>query len=67
MEKQNKETKRWKGLLSFYKPYLGLFWADMFFAMVGAAVTLVIPLIVRHITSSVVAMPVEEAVAKITQ
>ena len=68
MEHQkNKEKQRWKSLLSFYKPYMGLFWADMFFAMLGAAVMLVIPLVVRHITSNVVAMPVEEAVAKITQ
>ena len=68
MENQkNIEKKRWKGLLSFYKPYLGIFWADMFFAMLGAAVTLVVPLIVRHITSNVVSMPMEEAVSKITQ
>lgn len=65
--KQTIEQKRWKGLLACYKPYLGLFWADMFFAMTGAAVTLVVPLIVRHITSTVVNLPVEEAVQKITQ
>ncbi len=67
MNQKTREKLRWKGLLSFYKPYMGLFWADMFFAMLGAGVTLVIPLIVRYITSTVVAMPVEEAVSRIVQ
>lgn len=66
-KKQIIEQQRWKGLFSCYKPYLGLFFADMAFAMVGAAVTLILPLIVRHITSTVVAMPMDEAVQKITQ
>lgn len=43
-----------KRLLSYYKPYKLLFWADMFFAILGAAVSLAIPLVVRHITSEVV-------------
>ena len=43
-----------KKLFSYYKPYKGLFFADMFFAILGAAVTLVIPLIVRYITNEVV-------------
>ena len=33
-----------KKLAAYYKPYRGLFWADMFFAMLGAAITLIIPL-----------------------
>lgn len=43
-----------KKLFSYYKPYKWLFWGDMFFAMLGAAITLIIPLIVRHITNEVV-------------
>lgn len=43
-----------KKLVAYYKPYLGLFWADMFFAILGAAITLVIPLIVRYITGTVI-------------
>lgn len=39
-----------KKLISYYKPYSGLFLADLFFATLGAMATLVIPLIVRHIT-----------------
>lgn len=50
-----------KKLAAYYKPYMGLFWADMFFAMLGAAVTLVIPLLVRYITGTVVELPVQEA------
>lgn len=54
------ENKK-KKLSAYYKPYKGLFLADMFFAMLGAAVTLVIPLMVRYITGTVVQLPVEEA------
>lgn len=43
-----------KKLCSYYKPYMPLFYSDMFFAIAGAAVTLVIPLIVRYITNEVV-------------
>ena len=31
---------KWKKLLGYYKPYRGLFIADMFFAFLGAAVSL---------------------------
>ena len=37
----------------------------MFFAMLGAAITLVIPLIVRYITSTVVEKPLEQATGEI--
>ena len=46
--------KNLKRLLKYYKPYRKMFWADMFFALLAAAVALTIPLIVRHITSEVV-------------
>lgn len=54
------ENKK-KKLSSYYKPYKGLFLADMVFAMIGAAITLVIPLMVRYITGTVVLLPIEEA------
>lgn len=44
----------WKKFFSYYKPYRKLFWSDMFFATVAAAVTLIIPLIVRYITTNVI-------------
>lgn len=43
-----------KKLFAYYKPYKGLFYSDMFFATLGAAVTLIIPLIVRYITNEVI-------------
>lgn len=45
---------KWKKFLSYYKPYKKIFAADMFFAFLSAAVTLVIPLIIRHITGDVI-------------
>ncbi|MCI8465950.1 MAG: ABC transporter ATP-binding protein [Lachnospiraceae bacterium] len=48
------KNKKRKSFLVYYKPYLGLFLSDMFFACLGAAVTLVIPLIIRHITGTVI-------------
>lgn len=56
---------RWKRLLSYYRPYLKLFISDMIFAIIGAGVTLVIPLIVRYITSNVIVMPGNEALQMI--
>lgn len=48
-----KENK-WKKFARYYKPYLGSFAADMFFAILGAAVTLIIPMVVRYITGTVI-------------
>ncbi len=53
--------KTLKRLAGYYKPYKGLFFSDMFFAILGAAITLVIPLIVRYITTNIVQMPAERA------
>lgn len=50
--------KNLKKLLSYYKPYIGTFLLDMFFAVVASAIALVVPLIVRYITSEVVYMEV---------
>lgn len=55
------EQKKWVKFLSYYKPYKKIFLADMFFACLGAAVTLIIPLIIRYITSNVILRPAEEA------
>ncbi|MDE6891934.1 MAG: ABC transporter ATP-binding protein/permease [Lachnospiraceae bacterium] len=50
-----------KKFLSYYKPYKKIFAADMFFACLGAAVTLVIPLIIRYITNDVIYRPADES------
>lgn len=49
-----KDMTKWQRFFSYYKPYKGLFFADMFFAILGAAVTLIIPLIIRYITGTVI-------------
>ena len=59
--------KTLKNLAGYYKPYKGLFFSDMFFAILGAAITLVIPLIVRYITSNIVNLPVEIATGMIVK
>ena len=46
--------KNLKKLLSYYKPYMGTFLLDMFFAVVASAIALVVPLIGRYITSEVI-------------
>ena len=50
-----------KRLMGYYKPYKGLFFSDMFFAVLGAGVTLTIPLIVRYITANVITLPGNQA------
>lgn len=56
-----KQKHKIRNLLGYYRPYKGLFFADLLFAVVGAAVTLVIPLLVRYITGTVVNYPAKEA------
>ena len=46
--------KSLKTLVSYYKPYKFLFFSDLFFALLGAAITLIIPLVVRYITNEVI-------------
>ena len=55
-----------KKLARYYKPYLGTFILDMILAMMSAAVALVIPLVVRFITSKVAYMSADEALKNIT-
>ncbi len=50
-----------KKLFAYYQPYRPLFYSDMFFAILGAAVTLIIPLIIRYITNEVVYFEPAEA------
>lgn len=48
--KSKSKTKR---LISYYRPYQGLFFADMLFALLAAAISLTYPMIVRYITNNV--------------
>lgn len=52
---------KWKRLAAYYRPYRVLFFADLLFAILGAGVSLGIPLIVRYITTNVIILPGNEA------
>ena len=54
-----------KRMISYYKPYLGTFFLDMFFAVLASAIALVIPLAVRNITSTIPDMTPEAGMQKI--
>ena len=54
-----------KRMISYYKPYLGIFFLDMFFAIIASGIALVIPLAVRSITSEIPEMTPEEGLRKI--
>lgn len=56
-----------KTIFSYYKPYKKLFFGDMACAFLEAMATLIIPLIIRHITGSVVEKPLTEALPEIYQ
>ncbi|MBI1294865.1 ATP-binding cassette domain-containing protein [bacterium] len=43
---------RMKKFLSYYKPYRGLFFADLLCALLVAAIALIIPLCIRYITTT---------------
>ena len=45
-----------KKMISYYRPYRRVFFADMFFAILASLIALVIPLIVRYVTSTVIYM-----------
>lgn len=57
--------KNLKKMISYYKPYQEIFWADMFFAALSASVALTLPLIVRYVTSTLIYMEPAEILAKV--
>jgi len=52
-------------MLGYYKPYKGLFMADLFFATVSATVALAIPLCVRYVTSTLIHLPSDVIISRI--
>ena len=54
-----------KKMAGYYKPYIGIFLLDMFFAFLASIISLVIPLVVRYITTGVIAMQSDIAVNRI--
>lgn len=59
------KTSVLRRLAAYYKPYRRVFWTDMFFAFLSAAAALVIPLVVRYVTSTVLSMDTQKAQAMI--
>ncbi len=63
--KEDEELKEnLKKMFGYYKPYMGIFWADMFFAMLSAGVALTIPLVVRYVTTTLIYMEPEVIVQR---
>ena len=58
-------NKNLKKMLSYYKPYRKIFWAYMFFAALSAATALVIPLVVRYVTSTLIYLKADEILRQI--
>ena len=44
-------------MIHYYKPYMKTFWLDMLFAALSAGAALVIPLVVRYVTSTLFYLP----------
>ena len=47
-------SRNFKKMISYYRPYMGIFSADMFFAFLSAAIALTLPLIVRYVTRELI-------------
>ena len=56
-----------KKMVSYYRPYLHIFLADMFFATLSASVALIIPLVVRYVTGTLVYMEKDRMLAGLWQ
>lgn len=54
-----------KKMAGYYRPYIGTFLLDMFFAFLASLISLVIPLVVRYITSNIKNMDTEVAVHRV--
>ena len=62
------DKRKFKKFLSYYRPYLRLFAADMVCAFGAAAISLVYPLVVRYITNDIlVNYEISEAITLIVQ
>ena len=57
--------KNLKKMFGYYKPYMHIFWADMFSALLSALVALTIPLVVRYVTNVLVYLPREQMLKRL--
>ena len=58
-------NSNFRKMLTYYKPYMGMFWADMFFATLSASIALVLPLVIRYVTSTLIYLDKEEILKQI--
>ncbi|MDD4797040.1 MAG: ABC transporter ATP-binding protein [Eubacteriales bacterium] len=58
-------SSRFRKFLSYYKPYSGLLVADLACALVVAAVSVVLPLLVQHIAKDIVASGLPDALTRV--
>jgi ATP-binding cassette, subfamily B, bacterial len=56
---------RGKKFVSYYKPYIGLFLADMLCALMVSATTLIFPLCIRYVTKNILAGDAPNALSQI--
>jgi ATP-binding cassette, subfamily B, bacterial len=56
---------RFKKFLSYYKPYMGLFYSDMVCAIIVLAITLALPLLIRFITQNLLTLDAPNALSQI--
>jgi ATP-binding cassette, subfamily B, bacterial len=56
---------KFKKFLSYYKPYLGLFFSVMICAFIAGAITLIFPLLTRYITKTVLEGNMQNALSEI--
>ncbi len=55
----------WKKFIGYYRPHLGLLFADLFFAVLGAVMSLALPLVIRYITNTVLQKELSQALQTI--
>ena len=58
-------NSRFKKFFSYYKPHLGLFFADMACAIIASAITLALPLLTRYITKNLLEPNTPDALTQI--
>ena len=50
----SRKSSNFRKMISYYKPYMGIFSADMFFAFLSAVIALTLPLVVRYVTRELI-------------
>lgn len=60
-------SQKLKKFISYYRPYLGLFFADLGCALIASGISLVFPLIIRYITKDVLSTDLSKAMTTIWQ